>query len=206
MCNQNSSVTRIALAFPVNCLLPFPVAIEELHASLDKSVRAKEFISHQVVLAHSENPAELQTNHCQFCQRANCWPTHFPESRGVTRVRCSRRHLPALFEYSCTKEWFCLARLEPQQGAAATPGPRAALYDILNYSTERIDIPTDTETLRARLQTLTMTTFARLHRTRLGCDNQYTSCMCAVSWFLGCHYKMSSVNERTHALNTTLGQ
>lgn len=71
MCNQNNSVRRIALAFPVDCLLPFPVAIKELHASLDKAVRAKEFISHYVVLACNKSPAELQTNHCQFWQRAN---------------------------------------------------------------------------------------------------------------------------------------
>lgn len=101
---------KIALAFPVDWLLPFPVAIEELHASLDKAVRAKEFISHQVVLACSKSPAELQTNHCQFWQRANCWPTHFPESWGVTRVRCSRRRLPALFAYSCTKVLFNTTR------------------------------------------------------------------------------------------------
>lgn len=142
MCNQNNSVTKIALAFPVDCLLPFPVAIEELHASSDKAGRAKEFISHQVVLARSESPTELQSNHCQFWQRANCWPTHFPESWGVTRARCSRWLLPTLFAYSCAKEWFCLTRLEPQQRAAVTPGTCAALYDILNYSTERIDIPT----------------------------------------------------------------
>lgn len=206
MCNQNNIVTRIALAFPVDSLLPFPMAIKELHASLDKAVRTKEFISHQVVLACSESPVELQTNHCQFWQRASCWPTHFPESWGVTRARCSRRHLLALFTYSRAKEWFCLTWLEPQQAAAATPGPCAALYDILNYSTEGIDIPTDTETPRARLQTPTMTTFAHLHRTRFGRYNQYMSCMCAVSRFLGCRYKMSSINDRMHALNTTLGQ
>lgn len=95
----------------------------------------------------NSKPIIVSSGSAQIADRLTFLKAEVSQERDVAAgvsPLCSHIHVPR----------FCLTRLEPQQGAAATPGPCAALYDILNYSTEEIDIPTDAETPRTRLQTL----------------------------------------------------